>query len=370
MLAITLLLFVACKSDGSEGGTATTASDTEKKTPTISYTGSPYTFYTNVAISTQTPTITGSNITGCSVAPTLPTGLTLNATTCAISGTATATQVATTHTVTVTNADGNGTTTISVTVTTPPAPTVSYSGSPFMLVMGQAMTAINASLSLSGLSVTGCTVSPALPSGMSISNTTCNITGTPTVSANATSHTITVSTSSGSGTATISILTGKRIFVTATAYNGNLGGISGADAKCASDTNKPATGTYKAYIIDGTNRRVCSVNWCSDASQFVDWVTTPNRNYIRADQSLLIGQGGPNGILSSMTNGIGAATSSVWTGFYLSYTTASSGSCNEWTSSSAAVNGNKGDAQSTGNTHFNDSPVACNNTVRLYCVEQ
>ncbi|TGL12883.1 hypothetical protein [Leptospira meyeri] len=42
-----------------------------------------------------------------------------------------------------------------------------------------------------------------------------------------------------------------RIFITMATYNGNLGGVSGADAR------KPADGsTYKAFLVDGINRAI------------------------------------------------------------------------------------------------------------------
>lgn len=44
------------------------------------------------------------------------------------------------------------------------------------------------------------------------------------------------------------------MFVTATTYNANLGGIIGADNKCSLDANKPASGIYKALIVDDVNR--------------------------------------------------------------------------------------------------------------------
>ena len=51
----------------------------------------------------------------------------------------------------------------------------------------------------------------------------------------------------------------NRIYLTTSVITGgNLGGISGADARCSSDGNKPSTGTYKAMIVSGTTRRACS----------------------------------------------------------------------------------------------------------------
>ncbi|MCB1175914.1 MAG: putative Ig domain-containing protein, partial [Leptospiraceae bacterium] len=55
--------------------------------PTLSYAGSPYAFSQNVAITTIVPTIGGTTPTSCSASPALPSGLVIDATSCAISGT-------------------------------------------------------------------------------------------------------------------------------------------------------------------------------------------------------------------------------------------------------------------------------------------
>ncbi|HLD45750.1 MAG TPA: DUF1554 domain-containing protein, partial [bacterium] len=65
----------------------------------------------------------------------------------------------------------------------------------------------------------------------------------------------------------------KKIFVTDATYNGNLGGVAGADALCEADANKPATGTYKALIVDGVARVACTTANCGGgAGENIDWV--------------------------------------------------------------------------------------------------
>jgi hypothetical protein len=82
---------------------------------TLSYTGSPFTFTQNRPIATITPTGT-EVISSCQATPALPTGLAIDATNCAISGTPTATQVAMNHVITATNAERSGQVTISIAV--------------------------------------------------------------------------------------------------------------------------------------------------------------------------------------------------------------------------------------------------------------
>ena len=49
----------------------------------------------------------------------------------------------------------------------------------------------------------------------------------------------------------------KTVFVTSASFDSNLGGLTGADAKCQAEADGPAsivpTGTYMAWLSDGTN---------------------------------------------------------------------------------------------------------------------
>ncbi len=82
--------------------------------PTIRFSASPYRFPRGTAITTITPTITGS-ISGCTITPELRTGLSIAPATCTISGTPIVPQTATTHTVTVSGAS------VSISLTVTPA---------------------------------------------------------------------------------------------------------------------------------------------------------------------------------------------------------------------------------------------------------
>ncbi len=172
--------------------------------PTIAYTGSPFSYNQNATITTLTPTLSGNTPTSCTSSPALPAGISVNNTTCVISGTPTGTQSATTHTITATNAYGYGQTTINITVSVAGvAPSITYSGSPFTFTQNTTIT--NLSPTLTGNTPTSCSASPSLPTGISINNTTCQISGTPTTTQSATNHTITASNSFGSGNTVISI---------------------------------------------------------------------------------------------------------------------------------------------------------------------
>lgn len=119
VLTILLLFFVASCSSG--GGGSSSDSGTA---PTLSYSGSAYIFAQNVVITAIVPVLGGGAPTSCTVSPALPAGLTIDDTTCIISGRATTAQAATDYTITAGNAYGSDNTTINITVDGT-APTVS-----------------------------------------------------------------------------------------------------------------------------------------------------------------------------------------------------------------------------------------------------
>ena len=98
-----------------------------------------------------------------------------------------------------------------------------------------------------------------------------------------------------------------RIFVTAGTYNGNLGGVSGADNKCANATNNPYDGAVFRAMIMGDGRSTGSA----------DWVLKPNTKYYRMDKATLIGETNAGKTFSfPLSNSISTVGSSPWTGMW------------------------------------------------------
>ena len=166
----------------------------------LTYTGSPFSFPQNVAITTITPTVSGI-VTSCSSSPALPAGLSIDNTSCAISGTPTTEQPSTSYVITASNDGGSTTASISIAISAAPT-ALTYANSPFAFPQNVAITTITPTFTGT---VTSCTSSPALHTGLSIDNTTCAISGTPTTWQAASNYTITASNVSGNTTATISI---------------------------------------------------------------------------------------------------------------------------------------------------------------------
>ena len=141
--------------------------------------------------------------------------------------------------------------------------------------------------------------------------------------------------------------TGKCIFVTAATYSGNLGGYTGADAKCNADASKPDSGTYKALLY--TNN-----------------ATTSGIEYYRPDNvtKIATATGGDLVDLNSLDNPINTANDTVWTGYGGMYT------CGGWTKDSSSWFGNRGQANASSDAYLNISSNTCDSSYHLYCVKQ
>ncbi|MGB6742383.1 MAG: Ig domain-containing protein [Terracidiphilus sp.] len=153
------------------------------------------------AIQADTPTVTGT-VTSFTVSPTLPAGLSLNASTGAISGVPTVVTAQASYTVTATNSSGSTMATVTITVN-PAAPSnLVY---PQTSISAETGVAIQADTPTVTGTVSGYTVSPALPAGLNLEASTGTISGTPTVVTTGASYTVTASNVSGSTTATVTI---------------------------------------------------------------------------------------------------------------------------------------------------------------------
>ena len=188
------------------GGSATTTIDITVNDiipSLVSYSPNSFTETRDSSMTAVTPTYQGGTVTSWSIDPALPTGITLDATTGEISGTPTIISSFTTYTITATNTGGSATTTIDITVNDIIPSLVSYSPSSFTETKGTAMTAV--SPTSSGGPVVSWSISPGLPTGLSIDTSTGEISGTPTVLSSFTTYTITATNTGGSATTTIDI---------------------------------------------------------------------------------------------------------------------------------------------------------------------
>ncbi|RHX82032.1 DUF1554 domain-containing protein [Leptospira yasudae] len=162
------------------------------------------------------------------------------------------------------------------------------------------------------------------------------------------------------------------------AIGGNWGGISGADAKCASGASGAGApgdpNSYKALLMAEDGSRNLTT----------DWVLYPNKVYKSISNSnLTVTSTDANGqFIFPVTNTITTTANGVYTGIDTSGATwvpktgqtCLSGGVS-WTSTSTVVNGSFGISNgngSLGSALVDDAGLgfACNNTLVLYCVQR
>jgi alpha-tubulin suppressor-like RCC1 family protein len=156
------------------------------------------------AITDITFSNSGGAIASCTVAPTLPAGLSIDSTTCTISGTPTEVRVLTLYTVTAKNAaDDTDSTTFSLTVNAP-APNLANAVATNQIAFID-FTITDITFNNSGGAIASCTVAPTLPAGLSIDSTTCTISGTPTEVRTLSVYTVTAKNATDDDSASFSL---------------------------------------------------------------------------------------------------------------------------------------------------------------------
>ena len=162
-----------------------------------------------------------------------------------------------------------------------------------------------------------------------------------------------------------------KVFVTSTAYNGNLGGLSGADSKCQDRANAASLGgTWKAWLSSGSVSATSRLTHLNIPYVLVDNLVVANNWNDLIDGSLM------RPIYKSESNTF--IYRNVWTDTNTSGNIYNGGiTCSNWGSASAGVYsfvGNSGYANSSWTIYFpnpfNPQPSACNNQYSLYCIQQ
>jgi Putative Ig domain len=192
---VVAVLLASCGGGSGGSGSAPPAAPTD-----LSY-SQPPAFVVGKAISPLTPTVMGL-VTSYSVAPSLPDGLSLNASSGAISGTPTAVAAISNYTVTASNAAGSTPAAVAIAVDAA-APSISYTAGNFILTVSvpvQGLTPSNG-----GGAALSWSINPALPAGLSFSAATGVISGTPTAIAAPVTYTVTAQNSGGQGTASLTL---------------------------------------------------------------------------------------------------------------------------------------------------------------------
>jgi hypothetical protein len=154
----------------------------------------------NVAMAPLSPTVTGT-VTSYTVAPALPAGVAIDPTTGVISGTPLGLSPQTSYLVSATNTGGSATFSMLLVVLPPPPSALVYP-TPKTYIVSLPISAV---VPVVTGTVTGFSVSPALPQGLTLDSTTGRISGTPTVTSASTNYFVTATNPGGSTSFGLSI---------------------------------------------------------------------------------------------------------------------------------------------------------------------
>jgi len=159
----------------------------------------------------------------------------------------------------------------------------------------------------------------------------------------------------------------RRVFITNEKFNGNLGGLAGADAKCQTSANRASLGgTWKAWLSDSTTSATLRL----EQDYFFQYELL-NGSVIAANWADLIDGSLQNSINVDQNNQLSQATASAWTGTGRDGASLSSNNCSGWSQSATAFLGLKGSSASKISDWTNGTTIGrCDNTESLYCFEQ
>jgi DNA-binding beta-propeller fold protein YncE len=169
----------------------------------LSYTAGSLVSTKGVAITPDSPASSGGTVASYSVSPALPAGLALSASTGVVSGTPTVVAAAASYTVTASNSAGSASASLSITVNDQPPSALSYSTNPSIYTEGVQI-ALDSPTNAGGTAISYA-VSPALPTGLSLSTVTGIISGDPSAVTAAANYTVTATNSGGNTTVALNI---------------------------------------------------------------------------------------------------------------------------------------------------------------------
>ena len=195
---------------GCDGGsftvnaTISTAPSSTPESVSLTYSTNPAVYTLGTEITPDVPTASGASFTGYSISPSLPEGLSLDPVFGIISGTPTVLSSITFYKVTATYDSGSITASMSIQVDDVAPSALSYSTQSAIYTKGSRIPAN--SPSSSGGVVVRYSVSPVLPSGLSLDPTSGVIAGTPTAITPSATYTVTARNSGGSTTDSLNLV--------------------------------------------------------------------------------------------------------------------------------------------------------------------
>ena len=172
-----------------------------------------------------------------------------------------------------------------------------------------------------------------------------------------------------SGFCKLIILPSKTIFVTGVTYNGNLGGLAGADAKCEeiAHTSLVISGHYKAWLSDSQTHARDRLTHHNGPYRLpngelvaLDWDDLVDGALLHAITVSQGGSGPGDNLAYTATNPDGTLQPPI--GVF--------GNCGDWTTTAAGYSGFVGLVHWSDSNWTQASGVTCPTKKALYCIEQ
>jgi hypothetical protein len=162
----------------------------------------------------------------------------------------------------------------------------------------------------------------------------------------------------------------KTVFVTSTSFNGNIGGLAGADDKCQAGADGPTSivpeGTYRAWLSDGTDSPDTRFTKSSHPYILPDGTKIAEDFADLTDGSLLHP-------INVEANGKNLGLAYIWTGTNSDGTTAPDYlTCDKWTADPVVNFHGKGGRTNRVDKLWSDriARVSCARRHRLWCFQQ
>jgi hypothetical protein len=161
-----------------------------------------------------------------------------------------------------------------------------------------------------------------------------------------------------------------KIFVTASSFTGDLGGIEGADQKCNNDENTPSNikRHYKALLGSFLDRKLDI-----DLDVEIDWPLEANLSYFRATGVKIGDTNSEKKLIFPLLTGVTDVSTEVWSGFNdsnINFVLGSS-TCRNWTDGTSVWKGFFGQGVKINKDMYTTAiPSGCDASKHIYCVEQ
>lgn len=158
----------------------------------------------------------------------------------------------------------------------------------------------------------------------------------------------------------------KTVFVTSTTYTGNLGGASGADAKCQVQAQAAGLGgTYKAWLSSQSESAASRLTHATLPYKLLNGTLIANNWTDLANGTIA------NTItVTELGTTVSGRSWTNTTGTGAIYGTTVNAHCNNWTDGTSARKGRAGSSSYINSRWTSDTNINCNVSSRLYCVEQ